>query len=95
MIPIMSTKQSTIDYLLDQLASVPDVRARKMFGEYALYCNGRVVALVCDNELFVKITDAARNSSATSIGRALRIREPNLRCGSIWIWPRIVNGFAS
>jgi len=38
----------------------PMCGARKMFGEYALYCNGRVVALVCDNELFVKITDAGK-----------------------------------
>jgi DNA transformation protein and related proteins len=53
----MATKQSTIDYLQDQLATVPGVSARKMFGEYALYCQGRVVALVCDDELFVKITD--------------------------------------
>jgi len=33
---------------------------RKMFGEYALYLDGRVVALVCDNMLFVKPTDAGR-----------------------------------
>ncbi|MFA6111259.1 MAG: TfoX/Sxy family protein [Candidatus Latescibacterota bacterium] len=56
----MATKQSTIDYLLDQLASVPDVRVRKMFGEYALYCNDKVVALVCDDELFIKITEAGK-----------------------------------
>ncbi len=29
-----------------------------MFGEYALYCNDRVVALVCDNQLYVKPTTA-------------------------------------
>jgi TfoX/Sxy family transcriptional regulator of competence genes len=52
----MATKQSTIDYLLDQLGSLPKVRARKMFGEYALYCNEKVVALICDDELYVKIT---------------------------------------
>jgi TfoX/Sxy family transcriptional regulator of competence genes len=52
----MSTKQSTIDYLLDQLSGLKNVRARKMFGEYALYCREKVVALVCDDELFVKIT---------------------------------------
>ncbi len=27
-----------------------------MFGEYALYCGDKVVALVCDNQLFVKLT---------------------------------------
>jgi DNA transformation protein and related proteins len=52
----MATSKSTIDFLIDQLREVPAVRARKMFGEYALYCGGKVVALVCDDQLFVKIT---------------------------------------
>lgn len=56
----MATQASTIEYILDQLASVPEVRARKMFGEYALYCRDKVVALVCDNTLFIKITEAGR-----------------------------------
>lgn len=34
---------------------------RKMFGEYALYCNNKVVALVCDNQLFVKPTRAGND----------------------------------
>src|SRR6185369_6545190 len=52
----MATSQSTIDFILDQLRGVPAVRASKMFGEYALYCDEKIVALVCDNQLFVKIT---------------------------------------
>jgi DNA transformation protein and related proteins len=56
----MATTQSTIDYILDQLASVPGVSTRKMFGEYALYVGSRVVALVCDDTLFVKITNAGK-----------------------------------
>ena len=31
-----------------------------MFGEYAIYCDGKVVALVCDNQLFVKPTEGGR-----------------------------------
>jgi TfoX/Sxy family transcriptional regulator of competence genes len=31
-----------------------------MFGEYAIYLDGKVVALVCDNQFFVKPTDAGR-----------------------------------
>lgn len=51
------TKPETITELLDLLApALDDVRARKMFGEYALYCNEKVVALVCRNELVVKAT---------------------------------------
>ena len=53
---VMSTSQTTIDYILDQLVKVPNVSARKMFGEYALYVGKKVVALVCDDTLFVKIT---------------------------------------
>jgi DNA transformation protein and related proteins len=56
----MSTSQTTIDYVLDQLGSVSNVSARKMFGEYALYVGCKVVALVCDDTLFVKITEAGK-----------------------------------
>jgi len=54
----MSTDQSTIDYILDQLSGVENVSARKMFGEYTVYASGLVVALVCDDTLFVKLTEA-------------------------------------
>lgn len=56
----MATSQDTIDYLLDQLGGLRGVRARKMFGEYALYKDDKVVALVCDDRLFVKITEPGR-----------------------------------
>lgn len=56
----MSTSQSTVDFILDQLSSVDGVSARKMFGEYALYVGKKVVALVCDDQLFVKITPAGK-----------------------------------
>lgn len=56
----MATKQSTIDFLLEQITGAGEIRARKMFGEYAIYCNDKVVALVCDDQLFVKPTTAGR-----------------------------------
>lgn len=52
----MATKQSTVDFLEDQVQNAGTIRSRKMFGEYALYCNEKVVALICDDELFVKVT---------------------------------------
>lgn len=61
----MSTKQSTVDYILDQLASVGNVSARKMFGEYAVYCDGKVVGLVCDDTLYIKITDEGKEFVGT------------------------------
>ncbi len=56
----MATKVSTMEYIEDQLSEVVGIRSRKMFGEYALYCGDKVVALVCDGKLFVKITERGR-----------------------------------
>ncbi len=56
----MSTLPSTIEYLVDQMSGQVIVTYRKMFGEYALYCQGKVVALVCNDELFLKPTTAGR-----------------------------------
>ncbi len=55
----MATDPRTVEHLLDQLSLAGAVTARKMFGEYALYLDGRVVALVCSNRLFVKPTPGA------------------------------------
>jgi|GEM_PF-3206188 len=49
----MATQTSIVDYILDQLDSVAEVKVKKMFGEYALYASGKVVALICDNTLLL------------------------------------------
>lgn len=56
----MATSQATMDYLLDQLSGAGDVSGRKMFGEYCLYLAGKPVGLVCDEQLFLKPTNAVR-----------------------------------
>lgn len=56
----MRTTEATIEELLQLLAPAGSVRARKMFGEYALYCDEKVVALACRDELFVKDTAEGR-----------------------------------
>jgi len=57
----MASDQSYVDYVCEQIAAAGVISHRKMFGEYAIYCDKKVVALVCDNQLFVKLTDAGRN----------------------------------
>lgn len=49
----MATSKSTVAYILDQLMPLP-VRARAMFGEYGLYCDEKIVALICDDTLYMK-----------------------------------------
>jgi DNA transformation protein and related proteins len=61
---LMSSQKSNVDYLLEQMAAAGNVSARAMFGEYAFYCDGKVVALFCDDQLFVKPT----KSGATFVG---------------------------
>ncbi len=55
----MSSKQSTIDFILDQLEEAGDVTAKKMFGEYGIYLDGKMFALVCDDTLYFKPTEPA------------------------------------
>ena len=49
-----------MQYVADQIGAAGQVSYRKMFGEYAVYCDGKVVALVCDNQFFLKPTVAGR-----------------------------------
>lgn len=56
----MATDRGTVDYLLEQATGAGPLSVRRMFGEYALYCHGKVVALVCNDQLFVKPTAAGR-----------------------------------
>ena len=56
----MATDADFMRYVTEQLRGVTGVTVRKMFGEYAVYVNARVVALVCDNRLFVKPTAGGR-----------------------------------
>jgi DNA transformation protein len=57
----MASSQNTVDYLLDQLSGAGQMSARKMFGEYCLYLAGKPVALICDDQLFLKPTKAGRS----------------------------------
>jgi TfoX/Sxy family transcriptional regulator of competence genes len=56
----MATDQSFVDFLVDQMSRAGTIRYKKMFGEYTLYCNGKVVALAADDQLFVKPTEGGR-----------------------------------
>ena len=58
----MASKIEFVEYAAEQCRGAGEITYKKMFGEYALYCSGKIFALVCDNELFVKITEAGREA---------------------------------
>ena len=62
----MASDPGFVEFVVDQIRGAGEVSYRKMFGEYAVYCDGKVVALICDDKLFVKPT----------VGGRAYIREP-------------------
>lgn len=61
----MASDLSFVEFVRDQIRTSPPVTFRKMFGEYAIYHSGKVVALVCDNQLFVRPTAGGREVLGT------------------------------
>lgn len=57
----MATNQNFVEYVAEQVGLGDRLTYKKMFGEYALYLDGKVVAFACDNSLFVKPSQAAKN----------------------------------
>ena len=56
----MATEEHFVDYIQAQSGLGSALTYRKMFGEYSLYLHGKVVAFACDNQLFVKPTEAGK-----------------------------------
>ena len=54
----MATDRIFVDYVAEQLGLGARLGHKKMFGEYALYIDGKVVAFACDNSLFIKPNEA-------------------------------------
>jgi len=50
----MATDKAFVDFVLDQIENAGEVTAKKMFGEYGVFSNGKIFALICDNKLFIK-----------------------------------------
>jgi DNA transformation protein len=57
----MASDLEFVGYVCDQIGGAGSISFRKMFGEYAVYCNGKVIALVCDNQFFLKPTHGGRS----------------------------------
>lgn len=51
----MATRKHTADFILSQLGHADRFSVFPMFGEFALYTDGKVVGLICDDQLFVKV----------------------------------------
>lgn len=56
----MASDQKFVDFVIDQISNAGDITAKKMFGEYGIYADGKLFGLICENKLFIKQTKAGR-----------------------------------
>jgi TfoX/Sxy family transcriptional regulator of competence genes len=56
----MPSDQNFVDFVLEQIKNAGAITAKKMFGEYGIYADGKIVGLICDNKLFIKPTISGR-----------------------------------
>jgi TfoX/Sxy family transcriptional regulator of competence genes len=49
-----------VEYVLDQIGPLPGLAHKRMFGEYGLWLDAKIVALVCDDQFLLKPTPAGR-----------------------------------
>ena len=43
-----------VQYIVEQATNAGEVSAKKMFGDYCLYCDNKPVGLICDDYLYLK-----------------------------------------
>lgn len=56
----MASDQKFVDFIIDQVGCAGQITCKKKIGEYGLYFNDKLFALVCDNKLFVKPTQSGK-----------------------------------
>jgi TfoX/Sxy family transcriptional regulator of competence genes len=56
----MASDQNFVDFVVKQIENAGEITAKKMFGEYGIYSDGKIFGLICDNKLFIKPTNSGR-----------------------------------
>lgn len=55
----MASSPDYVLYICEQMSLAGEITYKKMFGDYAIYCDGKVLGLICDNQAYIKPTSAA------------------------------------
>ena len=54
----MATDRAYVEFVIEQSGLGERIACRRMFGEYGIYVDGKIVAFACDNSLLVKASEA-------------------------------------
>ena len=58
----MGSDREFVKFVCEQLSSAGTISSKRMFGEAAVYLEDKVIGLVCDNQFFLKPTEAGRTA---------------------------------
>ncbi|MBR4829603.1 MAG: TfoX/Sxy family protein [Muribaculaceae bacterium] len=56
----MASNTDFVQYVADQCAGAGEIAVKKMFGDYGIYCDGKIFGLICDDCFYLKPTEAGR-----------------------------------
>lgn len=56
----MASNPEFVKFVAEQCSGGGNITFRKMFGEYGIYCDGKYFACVCDDNFYVKVTQAGQ-----------------------------------
>lgn len=56
----MASDKDMVEFIAEQMDEAGDITYRSMFGEYGIYCDAKIIGLICDNKLFIKPTIIGR-----------------------------------
>ena len=54
----MACNSDFVQFIVDQCSGAGEIAVKKMMGDYCIYCDGILFGLICDNNLYIKMTDA-------------------------------------
>ena len=56
----MACNPDFVQYIIDQCSGAGEIAVKKMMGDYCAYCDGVLFGLICDNNLYIKVTEPGR-----------------------------------
>ena len=56
----MASNSDFVQYIADQCSGAGEITVKKMFGDYGIYCDGKIFGLICDDCFYLKPTDVVR-----------------------------------
>ena len=56
----MACSTDFVQYISDQCSGAGEIAVKKMMGDWCIYCDGVLFGLICDNNLYIKVTEPGK-----------------------------------